>query len=827
MKKILILFLISAVMFAQEKMLYKDPTQPVEKRVADLMTRLTLEEKVDLLGGTGFATKQIDRLGIPELRMTDGPMGSRWNPSTAFPSAAAMAATWHPELIYQVGAGIGRETKGKGRHVILGPCVNIVRMPMGGRNFETFGEDPFLTSKLAVEYIKGVQKEGVAATIKHFAVNNQEHERDYVDALVSERALNEIYFPAFKAGVQEGDVLCLMNSYNKVNMHYAAENDYLLIDKLKKEWGFKGLVMSDWGAVHSIIPTANGGMDLEMPEGKYLNLKNLEVPIKEGIVAVPTLDEKVKRILTVIFKLGLFDQPVWKENPALVNTTENRKVAYQTSLESIVLLKNNNSILPIDKSKLKTIAVIGPSASRARTGGGGSSYVTPIDPVTSLGALKKKLSDKVKIEFAPGVILEGDANGIEPEFLFVDKSLKKNGLNAEYFDNKNLEGEAKIKRIDKNVNFRWDDKGPGKGIGEDNFSARWSGYLKAPKSGTYELHTSTDDGARLFLDDKALINDWNDHAVETKRCEVNLEAGKVYKITMEYYENAGGAVAVLGWNKPGNNLLDQAIETAKKADCVLLFVGDSDQIETEGRDRDNLVLPSKQDELIAKVAEVNPNVVVVLTTGAPIVMDAWLSKVNGVVQTWFSGTEGGNAIADVLLGNYNPSGKLPVTFGKRNEDYSSYPTYKAFPTRTYYADDIYVGYRHFDTKNIEPLYPFGFGLSYTSFEYSNLNVKDNGNSYEVTFDIKNTGNVDGAEVTQLYVGEVKSKIDRPVKELKGFQRIELKKGETSKASINVEKKSLSYFDGQLHDWKLEDGDYEILVGASSRDIKLKQTVTIK
>ncbi len=825
MKKIFSLVLLSTMLFAQT-LPYKNSLLPVEERVNDLISRLTLDEKIDLLGGTGFATKAIARLGIPELRMTDGPVGARWNPSTAFPVSIAMAATWNPEMINQVGGGIGRETKGKGRHVILGPCVNIVRMPMGGRNFESFGEDPFLTSRIAVEYIKGVQKEGVAATIKHFAANNHEHERMFVDALVSERALNEIYFPAFKAGVQEADVLCLMNSYNKVNMHYAAENDYLLIDKLKKEWGFKGLVMSDWGAVHSSIPTAKGGMDLEMPEGTFLNKKTLMPSIEDGTLPIKTIDDKVKRILTVVFKLGLFDQPEWKENPALVNTPQNRNIAYQTSLESIVLLKNDKNILPLKQNTLKTLAVIGPSAAKARTGGGGSAYVTPIDPVTPLDAVKKKLPD-VKIEFAQGVILEGDAEGIENEFLFTDQTMKKKGLSAEYYNNKNLEGEPKLKRIDRNVKFQWDDKSPAEEIGVDNFSVRWSGYVKAPKTGGYNLRTSTDDGVRLYFDDKLVINDWNNHAVETRNYTVQLEEGKLYKIKMEYYEDGGGAVAVLGWNKPGNNLFDEAIASAKKADQVLLFVGTSDQIETEGRDREDLALPNGQDELIAKVAEVNSNVIVILTTGAPVVMDKWLSKVSGVVEMWFAGTEGGNAIADILLGNSNPSGKLPVTFPKRWEDCSAYPTFRTFPARTYYADDIYVGYRHFDTKNIEPLFPFGFGLSYSSFEYSNLSVKETENSFEVSFELKNTGSINGAETAQLYVGEKKPQIDRPTKELKAFKKVELKAGETKNVTLTVDKKSLSYFDGQAHDWKLDGGDYELLIGASSRDIKLKQIVAIK
>ncbi|MEW6003731.1 MAG: glycoside hydrolase family 3 C-terminal domain-containing protein [Stygiobacter sp.] len=806
---------------------YKNKMFSIDERVDDLLKQMTLEEKIDMIGGTGFATKPIPRLGIPELRMTDGPVGVRWDKATAFPSGVSMAATWNPELINKVGAAIGRETKGKARHVILGPGVNIVRMPMNGRNFEYFGEDPFLASRLAVNYIKGVQSEGVAATIKHFAANNQEHERMFVDVLVSERALNEIYFPTFKAAVQEADVLCVMNSYNKVNMHYAAENDYLLVDKLKKEWGFKGLVMSDWGAVHSTIPTAKGGMDLEMPFGAFLNKNTLTQPIEDGIIPIETIDDKVKRILTVIFKLGLFDQHEWKEKPELVNSKENRNIAYQTALESIVLLKNENDVLPLDKEKIKTLAVIGPSAARARTGGGGSAFVSAIDPISPLDALKKKYSDKIKIEFTQGVELEGDAEGIPSKFLFTDKSMKTNGLNAEYFDNKNLEGSPKLKRIDKQVDFHWDDKSPANEIGEDNFSVRWTGYLRVPKTGMYSLKTSTDDGTRLYLDDKLVINDWNDHAVETRNYTVQLEEGKLYKIKLEYYENGGGAVAIFAWSMPDENKYDKSVELAKKSDLVLLFVGDSEQVETEGRDRENLYLPNGQDELISQVADANKNVVVVLTTGAPIVMDKWLSKVKAVVQLWFSGSEGGNAITDVLFGNYNPSGKLPVTFPKRWEDCSAFGTYKSFPARTYYSDDIYVGYRHFDTKNIEPLFPFGFGLSYTKFEYSNLSTSLNGDEIEISFDIKNVGKMNGEEIAQVYVSQKNPTIDRPTKELKAFKKVKLNAGETKNVKLTINKNSLAYFDGKTHDWNLEKDDYEILIGASSREIKLSTVVSLK
>ena len=467
----LLIFLFSALSIAvpQSNQPYKNSKLLPEKRAADLLKRMTLEEKIEILGGTGFATKPNARLGIPELRMTDGPVGARWEPSTAFPAGIAMAATWDPAQIGKVGNAIGREVKGKGRHVILGPCVNIARIPQGGRDFESYGEDPYLAGSIAVDFIKGVQKENIAATVKHYAANNQEYQRDHVNVVVSERALNEIYFPAFKAAVTQADVLCVMSAYNKVNGAFCSENDYLLIDKLKKEWGFKGLVMSDWGAVHSSIPTAKSGLDLEMPTGKFLNLETLLDEVKKGNVSQAAIDDKVKRILTVIFKLGLFDKES-KEDVSLVNSPENRKIAYETSRESIVLLKNNQNILPIRTDKVKSIAVIGPSAEIVRTGGGGSAYVTPISPVSPLEGLRNKLGDKIKINFASGLKLGNEADPIESKYLFTDESLKEEGLKGEYYDNRNFEGNPKLVRVDKQVNFLWGDKSPAEGIGEDYFS---------------------------------------------------------------------------------------------------------------------------------------------------------------------------------------------------------------------------------------------------------------------------------------------------------------------------------------------------------------------
>lgn len=821
-KSILVFAVIITVIFMgskiQNKEPYKDPSVPVEDRIEDLMKKLTLEEKIDLLGGTGFASKPIERLGIPELRMTDGPLGVRWEQSTAFPSGIAMASTWNTELINKLGAAIGRETKAKDRHVILGPCVNIARIPQGGRNFESFGEDPFLAARMGVDYIKGVQSENVVATVKHFACNNQEHERMFVDTKVDERTLHEIYLPAFKAAVQEADVLALMNAYNKVNGHYCSENDYLLIDVLKKQWGFTGLVMSDWGAVHSSIPTANSGCDLEMPDGQFMNRETLLEAVKNGTVKQSAIDDKIRRLLRVLFKTGLFEKPSL-EDKSLLGTKENTEAAYRTEAEGIVLLKNNNNILPLQFDKLKSVAVIGPNAFTAKTGGGGSSKVEPLNAPSIVDIFKKNLDGKVKLNFAPGVKMPGETDPIPAEYLFTDD--KTSGVMGEYFDNVELKGKPAFTRTDKQINFFWGDGSPKEDFKKDQFSVRWTGKIKAPKTGNYTIETTSDDGVRLYINNKLMLENWDDHAPEPDKASITLEKDKLYDFRLEFYENGGGAVIKLGWQLPDSNIFTEAIETAKNSDAAILFVGTSENIESEGFDRNDINLPDLQDKLIEEVTKVNKNVVVVITSGSPVTMDKWINEVDGVIESWFGGQEMSRAIYDVLTGTVNPSGKLPVSFPKKWEDCSAYKLYKAQDSVTVYSDGIYVGYRHFDNKKIEPLFPFGFGLSYTSFEYNGLKLNKDGENVKAVFTIKNTGSREGMEVAQLYVKDLKSKLDRPEKELKGFKKVSLKPGESKTVEIVLDQTAFQYYDPAEHKWVLEPGDFEVMVGGSSKELPLK------
>lgn len=794
-----------------------------EYKIEELLKQMTLEEKIDLLGGTGFETKPIERLGIPALKMCDGPLGVRWGHATAFPSGISMAATWNPELIFKLGSAIANEVKAKGRNVILGPCVNIARLPMGGRNFESFGEDPYLTSRITVNYIKGVQKENVVATIKHFAVNNQEHERFFVDVQVDERALNEIYFRAFKAAVEEANVLAFMSAYNKLNGQYCSENEYLLKKKLKGEWNFKGLVMSDWGAVHSSIPTFNNGLDLEMPEGHYLNRDSLLDKLKSGELSQDILDDKIRRILRVMFTIGLFDD--YKYDPAKLNSDEHKQLALEIAKEGIVLLKNQNNILPLNPDKLKSIAVIGPTSNIAVTGGGGSSMVSPFYAISPLEALKQKIGDKVKINFAQGIVINGAIIPIKPEFLFTNIDGKENGLIGEYFTNRHLQGKPAKVTVDKNINFAWEWDSPFVNFPSDNFSVRWTGYLKVDRTNTYTIDVSSDDGVRLYLDDKLVIDDWNDHAEMLNSYTTKLEAGKFYKIRLEYYENGGAAVCKVGLREDDSNLLSEAISVAKNSDVALVFVGTNYTYESEGFDRPDLILPQNQDELIKNIVAANPRTIVILTTGSPVLMNEWIDKVPAVLESWFAGEQIGNAIAEVILGETNPSGKLPITFPMRWEDCSAYETYKKEVGVSKYTDGIFVGYRHFEKYNIKPLFPFGFGLSYTQFEYSDIKVNKNklgkNDSLIVSFKIKNVGERKGKEVAQLYISDPVCSVERPVKELKRFAKVELNPGEVKEISFTIYPKDLMFYDKS---WKIENGEFVLMIGSSSSDIKLKTAI---
>lgn len=804
----------------------------VEQRVNDLLARLTLEEKLKLVGGTGFGTQPVPRVGLPAMGMCDGPVGVRgggegtFGPATAFPSGIAMAATFDPGLVRRLGAAIGRElqNKGVGSQVILGPCVNIHRTPLGGRNAESFSEDPYLAARMAVAYVTGVQSTGAAACIKHYACNNQEHERGSINVRVDERALREIYLPAFEAAAREAGVWSVMNAYNKVNGPHCSANDYLLNTVLKNEWGWDGCVMTDWGAAHSTVGVALGGTDLEMPTGALMNPKRLQEAIDAGKVSTALIDEKVRRILRLVVRTGLLDGPPKPDN-TVVNCQEHKDLVREAGARAIVLLKNDGGLLPLDPARLRSLALIGPNAAENRLSMGGSGYVSAAHSVSLQEALSARLGDRVTINYARGADMGDEAlPPIPAEFLSAEGA----GLHGEYYANLELKGQPVLTRTDAAVDFHW--RGPvADKLGKDNFSARWTGKLTPRVSGEYSLGLAGDDGYRLYLDGQLVINNWEDHALEARTVKRQFEGGRAYELKIEYYQKTGDAAIVLGWRVPGASpeedpQIKEAVAAAAKSDVAIVCLGLSASHESEGRDRTDLNLPGLQEPLVRAVAAANPRTIVVLTNGCHLLMGSWLPQVAAVLEAWYLGEQGGNSVADVLLGTVNPSGHLPDTLGKRREDYPDYGNYPGADGHVDYAESIFVGYRHFDKHGIEPQFPFGYGLSYTTFEYRDLKISPRQLRPEgrvrVTVQVTNTGARAGEDVVQLYVHDPRPRLPKAPRELKGFARVALQPGESAPVSFTLEARSLVYCDVAGKQWRADAGTYQVQIGASSRDLRL-------
>ena len=702
----------------------------MEKRIEKLIKKMTLEEKVGLLhGNSKFYVAGVERLGIPEWSLSDGPHGVRaeinrhdwayagWTNDSAsyFPTGTAFAAAWNPELAYRRGEVLGEEARWRKKDVLLGPGVNIIRSPLCGRNFEYMSEDPSMNSVLAVAYIKGLQSRDVACSVKHFAVNNQETNRTTVDVECSERALREIYLPAFKAAVQEGGALTVMAAYNKFRGEFCAENNYLVRKILRNEWGFDGVYVTDWGAAHSTVPSMEAGLDLEMGtlidkyEDWYYANPLIEA-VKSGKIPMSLVDEKVGDVLRVMIKTNVLD-PKKRFGPGSMNTKEHQQATYDAAAEAIVLLKNQNNLLPLDFSSIKSLAVIGDNATRKHSNGGLSSEIKAVYEVTPLEALRAKWGDKVDIRFA---------QGYEKLSTFVEGS--NNGQSSGTFSSKTQESDA---------------------------------------------------------------------------------------------------------------LLKEAVEVARTSDVALLVCGLNHDYDTESFDRLNMDIPYGQVELIQEVVKANPRTIVVMIAGSPLNMAAVDICSPAIVWAWFNGMEGGNALVDVLSGKVNPSGKMPFTTPV-SLDQSPAHALGNFPGRDLkvnYEEDILVGYRWFDTKGLPVVYPFGYGLSYTTFDYSNLNTDketyDQADTIQATFTLTNTGDREGAEVAQLYVSDPVCSVMRPVKELKGFKKVFLKPGESRRITLDIPVSSLAFYSEAQSQFVVEPGEFILQLGASASDIKQKISVEVK
>ncbi len=801
----------------------------VEQRVESLLSRMTLEEKIDMLGGVdGFFIRGIPRLGLPRMKMADGPIGVRnYGPATAMAGGIALAATWNPTLAERVGIELGRDARAKGVHFLLGPGVNIYRAPMNGRNFEYFGEDPFLASRIAVGYIRGVQSQGVSATIKHFMGNNSEFDRHNTDSIIDERTMREIYLPVFEAAVKEAHVGAIMDSYNLTNGIHLTQNGHLNIDVARNEWGFGGIMMSDWFATYDGVAAANNGLDLEMPSGAFMNQKVLLPAIQQGKVTVATIDEKVRRILRTSIQFGWLDRDQTDTSIPRYNQ-QGRRVALEAARESQVLLKNEGGLLPLNKGKIKSVAIIGPDAYPAVPVGGGSARVEPFVATSYLEGLSNYLGTGVQVYYARGIT--SMAQMADATSFSTIAANGASGLSAEFFDNNDLRGTPVSMRTDQHINFR---AGSRADFPPQSLSARWTGYYLPEGSGTYDvfLASTGEDGGfyRLYVDDKPVFDNWTTSRAAVSQATLSLDTSP-HKIVLEQHGRSAwlGTRMQFGIIRHGNLVSADAKKLASSADVVVVAAGFDPETESEGADR-TFQLPPGQNELIREMVAANKKTIVVLTSGGNVDMTAWLDHVPALIEAWYPGQEGGTALAEVLFGDMNPSARLPVTFERRWEENPVHDSYypEGDSKRVVYREGVFVGYRGYEKNGTKPVFPFGYGLSYTTFNYSNLAIKavsngvSPGSHYEVSFEVNNTGNREGAEVAQVYVGDTHSTVPRPAKELKGFSKVNLGPGETKRITIALDGRALSYYDVNAKQWRADAGDFDVLIGRSSEQIELR------
>jgi Beta-glucosidase-related glycosidases len=793
------------------------------RTAAAIVQQMTLDEKLDLLGGVdGFFIRDVPRLNLPRLKMADGPIGVRnFGPATAMAGGIALTATWNPALAELVGTELGRDSRAKGVHFLLAPAVNINRAPMNGRNFEYFGEDPFLASRIAVNYINGVQSQGVSATVKHFLANNSEFDRHKTDSIIDERTLREIYLPAFEAAVKEAHVGAVMDSYNLTNGQHMSQNGYFLTDVLKKEWGFDGLVMSDWSATYDGIEAANAGQDLEMPSGLHMNRETLKLAIEQGKVSIDTINDKVRRIVATAIRFGWLDRVQTALDVPRYNI-QARNVALEAARQGITLLKNEADLLPLSKTT-KSIFVVGPTAYPAVPVGGGSAEVQPFAATSLLEGLTNYRGSSVRVYYDRG--LQSFADLATATNFSTSPTSGPPGLMAEYFDNPELKGTPVVSRIEQHIDF-------GTGFRllypDGTSSSRWTGYYIPSDSGTFHVfvQTTRENGGtyRLFVDDKLVLDNWVHMTALADYRTLALDK-KPHKVVLEQH-GRGERRAVrlrMGFVNSKQLVNEDAKKMAASADAVIVAAGFDPETEAESSDR-TFRLPLGQDELIQEMASVNRNTIVVATSGGSFDMNAWLDRVPALVEAWYPGQEGGSALAEILFGDVNPSGRLPVTFERRWEDNPVHDSY--YPPqgtkKVVYKEGVFVGYRGYEHTGTKALFPFGFGLSYTSFKYENLAIRSlDKNRYEVSFDVTNTGKRVGADVAQVYIGESQPKISRPAKELKGFAKVNLQPGETKKVSIILDGRSFTYFDVENKQWRADAGAFDVLVGRSSQQIELR------
>ena len=796
------------------------------------LKKMSLADKVNLIvGENSFYTRAINSIGLPRLFQSDGPQGVRTDAkSTAYPAVVQLAASWNKDLAYEYGRALGRDCRARGIQFILGPGVNICRSPRNGRNFEYMGEDPWLASQMACGYIKGVQSNpGVICMMKHFAANFMEYGRLSVSSDVDERTLQEIYFPAFRHAVQDAKVGSIMSGYNLLNGVYCCEDSFLMQNVLRKQWKYPFMSVSDWGAPYfalgqpdHVLHLLDHGVDFEAATPGYyqISFDKVKQYIDEGKLTEDKIDQKVLNILRTIYYFHL-DQYVDADKTIALDNPESAAVAYKTATEGIVLLKNADNILPLEAAKVKKIGVIGTNADEY-VAGGGSGLVQPFHSVTPLAGLlaagKEKGIEVVPVDLSS---VETVANKNGKVFFYTDQDCTIPGWTAEYYKNRQASGTALTTRTEQLIDNPWE-KQAVSGLGSTDFSAVWTAYFKCDYSGKYTFSYTADDGMDLSIDGKKIIDDWKDNSEHTQTATIRLEAGHTYAIVARYYQAGGGAVAKLNITRDNPNYKIEREALLASLDAVIVCEGWNQKTEAENVDR-TFTLPVANQQMITSAVRTGRPVIVVLNSGGAVNMNAWIGNVKGVIWAAYPGQEGGTALADIIFGDVNPSGKLPMTFERLEADNPTYNYYNAVNKRVSFKEGIYVGYRGFEKNKKTPLFPFGFGLSYTTFELSNLSATPTA----ATVTVKNTGTRAGSEVVQVYVGPTdNSAIDRPAKELRGFAKVSLQPGESKTIEIPLDDHAYSYFNTATHSFVQLPGTYTIFAGTSYADLPLKTEVSV-
>lgn len=843
--------------FAQQQ-----PVTDDDPRIESLLSQLTLDEKLDMLGGVDrFFTRGVPRLGIPSFKMADGPIGVRnYGPATTMAGGIALAATWDPALAEKFGATLGADARAKGVHFLLGPGVNIYRGPNNGRNFEYFGEDPWLASRIAVSYINGVQSEHVSATIKHFLGNNSEFDRHNTDSEIEERALREIYLPVFEAAVKEAHVGAVMDSYNLVNGAHMTQSGRFNIDILKKEFGFDGVLMSDWDATYDGVAAANAGLDLEMPSARFMTHETLAAALARGDVSVATIDDKIRRLLRLAVRFRWLDGDQTVLSIPRYNL-EGREVALQAARESMVLLKNDREptatasssrrVLPIDKSKLNSIAVIGPDAYPAVPVGGGSARVEPFRAISFLEGIANLAGRRISTYYNRGIPALADL--FRTTALTTDLTGQHPGATAEFFSGPEPTGAplftSTAPRVDGTETLTF----PASGW----TSARWTAYFRPKAPGEYNAVVQCpgeDCRFRLYINDKLALDAW-DHALyslDRAHFTVNAIDIAAQKIVLEHKRLRASTaqprvrLAVV----EDSTIVDpQAIALAKQSNAAIVCVGYDPETEGEGSDR-SFELPPGQEELIREIAAVNPRTIVVITSGGAVDMRTWIDRVQGVIEAWYPGQEGGTALAEILFGDVNPSGRLPVTFERAPDDNPAHGNYYPQPgtNRIDYKEGIFTGYRGYQgaiaapadsaRKLAKPQFPFGFGLSYASFRYESLSVgggetargTNSFRSWQISFEAANIGTRKGSDIAEIFVTPIHPDGSIPLEQLKAFQRIELSPGEKRHVTVTVggwtpagsiNSRMFSFYDASSKSWHSDPAAYEVLLARDANTILLR------